>query len=163
MLSLDLSTTNIFLTTAVIALFILFIALLVKLHPSKETKKNPEVEIEVEKQRTLQTPIIPDNPPPMRVEPPRVSEKPLIAVSPSIGGPSVQVKQEIAASTCNGGREIPKQERIHIQAKNNSVPLKKDCPHHFGYLRTFPKNSPIPDECFDCEKIVDCLVYKKSR
>ena len=31
------------------------------------------------------------------------------------------------------------------------------CPHKFGYLASLPKNTPIPDECFGCPQIVECL------
>jgi hypothetical protein len=32
------------------------------------------------------------------------------------------------------------------------------CAHHFGYLRTLPRNTPIPDECFGCTKIMECFM-----
>jgi len=31
------------------------------------------------------------------------------------------------------------------------------CPHHFGYLGKHPKNTPIPNECLTCIKIMECL------
>jgi hypothetical protein len=31
------------------------------------------------------------------------------------------------------------------------------CPHHFGYLKEHPKNTPIPNECLTCTKIMECL------
>jgi hypothetical protein len=31
------------------------------------------------------------------------------------------------------------------------------CPYHFGYLREHPKNTPIPNECLTCTKIMECL------
>ena len=43
---------------------------------------------------------------------------------------------------------------------------KKDfegCAHKFGYLRSLPKNTPIPDECFGCPQILECLVRSKSK
>ena len=33
-----------------------------------------------------------------------------------------------------------------------------ECPHNFGYLREHPRNTPIPNECLTCTKIMDCLV-----
>jgi hypothetical protein len=36
------------------------------------------------------------------------------------------------------------------------------CSHFFGYLRKIPKNSAIPDECFSCPKMVECLSYDIS-
>ncbi|MGD8506341.1 MAG: hypothetical protein PVF15_06720 [Candidatus Bathyarchaeota archaeon] len=31
------------------------------------------------------------------------------------------------------------------------------CSHTYGYLNSLPKNTPIPDECFGCPQIVECL------
>jgi DNA-directed RNA polymerase subunit RPC12/RpoP len=36
------------------------------------------------------------------------------------------------------------------------------CSHFFGYLRKIPKNTTIPDECFSCPTMVDCLSYDIS-
>jgi len=36
------------------------------------------------------------------------------------------------------------------------------CPHFFGYVRTLPKNDPIPDECLGCLWIVQCLVHAEK-
>jgi len=33
-----------------------------------------------------------------------------------------------------------------------------ECAHHFGYLKTLPKNTPIPDECFGCTRIMECFM-----
>jgi hypothetical protein len=33
------------------------------------------------------------------------------------------------------------------------------CSHFLGYLRKVPKNSSIPDECFSCPKMVECLSH----
>jgi DNA-directed RNA polymerase subunit RPC12/RpoP len=30
------------------------------------------------------------------------------------------------------------------------------CAHQFGYLKRRPKNTPIPEECFTCTKMIDC-------
>jgi DNA-directed RNA polymerase subunit RPC12/RpoP len=38
--------------------------------------------------------------------------------------------------------------------------LKKDvfsCAHFVGYLKTRSKDSPIPDECLTCNKILKCI------
>lgn len=31
------------------------------------------------------------------------------------------------------------------------------CPFKFGYLKSLPKNKPIPDECFGCPQILECV------
>ena len=38
----------------------------------------------------------------------------------------------------------------------------KKCSHFFGYVRTLPKNTPIPDECLWCPSIVDCLTQEQK-
>lgn len=37
------------------------------------------------------------------------------------------------------------------------------CVHKFGYLKTVPRNTPIPDECFGCPKILECLMHSKNK
>ncbi len=31
-----------------------------------------------------------------------------------------------------------------------------NCQHELGYLKTLPKNTPIPNECLSCRKIIEC-------
>ena len=31
------------------------------------------------------------------------------------------------------------------------------CMHHVGYLKSRPKNTPIPEECLTCSKMIDCM------
>ena len=52
--------------------------------------------------------------------------------------------------------------------KQSSPPTKSlqarppECRHFFGYLKKIPKNTQIPDECFGCHRMVDCLYYDVS-
>jgi len=157
MFSFDLSPMNIILIGAVVALFILFITVLMKLNPSTEKK-----EIQVERQKPPQTPpTAPRNSSPAKINVQSVTEKPLVAVSSTIGGSSAQAKQETPPPTRSESREIPKPEKTVMPVKTQSASSKGDCLHQFGYLRTLPKNAPIPDECFGCPKIVECLVKAK--
>jgi len=32
-----------------------------------------------------------------------------------------------------------------------------NCPHHVGYLKTRPKDEAVPDGCFLCPKILQCM------
>lgn len=41
-----------------------------------------------------------------------------------------------------------------------STPCKKG--QHFGFLHELPKNTPIPDNCLDCPRMLDCM-KKKAR
>jgi len=165
MVSLDLSAINILLMAAVAVLFILFVTVLMKLNPSTEKRENAiEVETKVDKQKPLQTSsIAPQNPSLQKVGVPRVSEKPLATISQTSEGSSAQAKQETPAPTSSESREIPKPQKTLALEKTESAVSKRDCMHHFGYLRTLPKNAPIPDECFGCPKIVECLVNAKTQ
>lgn len=33
------------------------------------------------------------------------------------------------------------------------------CAHHIGYLKRRPKNTPIPEECLTCVKMIDCMSH----
>jgi hypothetical protein len=35
---------------------------------------------------------------------------------------------------------------------------KAECEHFLGYLKKRPKNTPIPDECLICDKMIECIV-----
>jgi hypothetical protein len=37
------------------------------------------------------------------------------------------------------------------------------CHHRFGHLKGLRKNSPIPDECFGCPQILECLWAGKNK
>jgi len=43
-----------------------------------------------------------------------------------------------------------------LSKERSSVGFTK-CVHHFGYLRNLPQNTPVPDECFGCPKVMRCL------
>jgi len=49
---------------------------------------------------------------------------------------------------------------LPIEAEKTEFPEEtrnSGCPHYFGYLREHPKNTPIPNECLTCVKIMECL------
>jgi len=167
MLSLDLSMTNILLIAAVVALFILFVTVLMKLNPSTKAEETSE-EITIERQRPepiRAEPNIPQNHAPIKESAPITVEKHAIVLNATVGGPSIQTVQENKKPILVERREVmAKPEKTVAPAKAEiSGSLKRDCLHQFGYLRTLPKNAPIPDECFGCQKIVECLVQAKTR
>ena len=45
--------------------------------------------------------------------------------------------------------------------EEGSLESQRKCSHFFGYVKTLPKNTPIPDECLWCPSIVDCLSHEK--
>jgi DNA-directed RNA polymerase subunit RPC12/RpoP len=68
-----------------------------------------------------------------------------------------------------GGVERPKNvEAEDAEADNQSLEKevwvdKKEetvvCPHYLGYLKKRQKNSPIPEGCFTCNKMIECISY----
>ena len=51
--------------------------------------------------------------------------------------------------------EVPMEEVPAVEsAKPDDVP---PCPYHLGYLRKRDKAAPIPEGCFTCTKMIECL------
>jgi len=49
---------------------------------------------------------------------------------------------------------------LPIETEKTEIPEEtrnSGCPHYFGYLTEHPKNTPIPNECLTCFKIMECL------
>ncbi|UCG37371.1 MAG: hypothetical protein JSV64_03615 [Candidatus Bathyarchaeota archaeon] len=40
--------------------------------------------------------------------------------------------------------------------KDSNREAAAECLHEFGYLRTLSRDTSIPDECLDCDKIIEC-------
>jgi hypothetical protein len=60
-------------------------------------------------------------------------------------------------NNANGNREVK------FSMKEENVAAREErffsgCLHHFGYLSSRPKDSPIPQECIICERLGDCMV-----
>jgi hypothetical protein len=41
-------------------------------------------------------------------------------------------------------------------SKNLGIEISSECNHQLGYLRTFPTNSSLPEECLSCNRIMEC-------
>lgn len=48
-------------------------------------------------------------------------------------------------------------EKPRMEVEKKPSPGSRECPHSFGYVRSLPKNTPIPDECLGCSWLVECL------
>lgn len=72
------------------------------------------------------------------------------------GEPSESIKTSSHADTEEDRKKEPVKEKkksFFIFGKTSF----EGCPHEFGHLRNLPKNAPIPDECFGCSQILECL------
>ena len=65
-------------------------------------------------------------------------------------------KPKKATKIENVNEEVPE-----IEAKEEAKTEDKilGCKNSIGYLKRRPKNSPIPEECFICNKMIDCMAY----
>jgi hypothetical protein len=55
--------------------------------------------------------------------------------------------------------EVSKEEELPTTTKNTEAKPQK-CPYYLGYLKSIPKNSVMPEECFSCPKILECFYSK---
>lgn len=57
-----------------------------------------------------------------------------------------------------------KEESVRVSTKVYRKPegipeIGTKCQHYLGYLKKRPKNTPIPDECLTCDKMIECLIH----
>lgn len=67
----------------------------------------------------------------------------------------VETESPVASdSTVVSEPPVPIQERLIEEEQEKEI--VSECRHQFGYLATLPRDASIPDECFSCDKIIDC-------
>jgi DNA-directed RNA polymerase subunit RPC12/RpoP len=52
--------------------------------------------------------------------------------------------------------EVAEPEAPEVAVESN-VEGPGSCVHYMGYLKSRPKNTPIPEECLTCSKMIDCM------
>jgi Ca2+/Na+ antiporter len=145
----------------VIAAILVFYALvLIKLKPSKEyveTIENDSIELKKTEKPTTPTEISANE------------------ITRNTSEEAMEKVQEETAEVNQPEAHVPKDDVEETEKKNDKdKELKKSfflfgerefegCPHKFGYLKSLRKNAPIPDECFGCPQILECLMTRKSK
>jgi DNA-directed RNA polymerase subunit RPC12/RpoP len=61
--------------------------------------------------------------------------------------PEVQTQHEPA----------PAEVKIESKPENQATTPTSICAHYNGYLKNRPKNTPVPEECFTCTLMLDCM------
>ncbi len=74
-----------------------------------------------------------------------------------------QVKPAIKTSLEQTPINTPEPSEVKSTLKEDSAAAQEElffsgCLHHFGYLSSRPKDSPIPQECILCQRLGDCMV-----
>jgi len=98
------------------------------------------------------------------------TSKPEISVEPiEVAEKRTAVAKETRKPPEEPIEEPPERVEAPITKEKQSSPPTKslqarppECHHFFGYLKKIPKNTSIPDECFGCSKMVECLYYSIS-
>jgi len=131
MFSFDVSAIDIVLVVAVIVLLFLYSAY-------KKSQTSP-----TEKSYTplVEKPYVP------------ILEKPY---APTIGESQVIEEKPLQEENEVISKTFKKQ---NIAPKSSASP--PNCLHNLGYLGSRPKNTPIPDECLGCLKVMQCLLQKE--
>lgn len=135
---------NIALLAATAIIVISYAILLVKVKPSITKKEEPDIRSETKKSS----------------EPQKSSKEP---------GTKVESKKVVHTKThAETSRKEEKQKEGEDEKTKKSFFLFgetsfESCKHKFGYLNSLPKNTPIPDECFGCPQIVECLKISKTK
>jgi len=173
MFSFEFSAFDLVLSVGVIVLIALFVTTLLKLNPSESKKSHKEVAYEEEQEFVTPSHRLgqltdPQNVPytaPQDTEKAtfeRVQRPPQLVVSATTGGYS-QESLEQTSKPIEHKEPSKNQKTASSQKQAQKTSSEKDCLHFFGYLGGLPKNTPIPGECFGCEKIVDCLITVKRK
>ncbi len=48
------------------------------------------------------------------------------------------------------------------EASNQVSEGSADCRHHFGYLKTLPLGGSVPEDCYSCSRVTECLAADKK-
>jgi len=83
--------------------------------------------------------------------------------------PGASETESTFESNADKKRKMPliKKENSHVKKPKTSSPTVSNaeshhCAHEFGYLKNLPRNTPVPDECFGCPKVMQCLFPKEQ-
>ena len=143
------------------AILLLYVIILLKLKPSEDNSSQPN-SMPTETQRRplgseiLRNPTTVANVRRTNKQPPPNSE---IEASKQITKHNAQNQQVKVEQTI----KLDEQTRDKKKKKSFFLFGEQDfggCRHKPGHLSTVPKNTPIPEECFGCPEILECMKYK---
>ena len=79
-------------------------------------------------------------------------------------GPRFLKKVKALIPSSNGSQKEKRQKTEEPQAEpaGKKESGSSGCPQSFGYLANRPKDTPIPQECLVCPKMVDCMLSPRE-
>jgi len=72
--------------------------------------------------------------------------------------PSLEKVLDVISVQPQKEEEAEKKEEPPVKPPEKEGKGPSGCPHHFGYLASRAKGTPIPQECLICLKIVECML-----
>jgi hypothetical protein len=89
-------------------------------------------------------------------------QKPILATISANGNVQTYYACPYCLAKLDTAKTQEKEESKKVSAKAYIRPDVKaetsaKCQHHLGYLKNRPKNTPIPDECLTCDRMIECL------
>ena len=121
-------------------------------YPSEFPKKAPTPQGRLSSAKTEESQIGLDTPPTLTHKE-KTLEKPtsIVQTAETLGTPE-KPSEPVEAPKVIEEKPVPiPSARPQLRPPN--------CNHFFGYLRKIPKNVSMPDDCFGCPKMVECLYY----
>ena len=165
----DQTILNVSLIAVIAIILAVYAIFLVKLKPTKEYKSTSSRDLEKE-EITVTKPKRPKKQTMTATTKKTTNEEPTSAVEnqeiPEEPDESIQTRTHVEERARALTQEIQKRKKNKETKKSFFLFGKKDfegCTHKFGHLKSLPKNTPIPDECFGCPKILECLVRSKNK
>ena len=121
-------------------------------------QKKPEMAVEVQPspKKRLEEPMV-------SVRTPEPANS--VGLTEIPGKPTIAVETQASPEALSERIEaprIPKEEQPRTTPSKRAEERPPGCPKFFGYLKRLSKNASIPDECFRCPKMVECLYYTFS-
>jgi hypothetical protein len=143
-------------------IIVLYVVILVKLKPSKEA------ETRLDKLQTKTVKVAPG----ARVIKSPTNPVEMKSIAARESTPPVQT-QEVgkepvrnSRSVSNAGKTATSKIRDAKGKKSFFLFGEADfggCKHSLGHLSTLPKSTPIPEQCFGCPEILECIKYGKNK
>ncbi len=72
--------------------------------------------------------------------------------------PSLEKVMDVISAQSEKEEDEEKKEEPAAKPPEEKGKGPSGCPHHFGYLASRAKGTPIPQECLICPKIMECML-----
>lgn len=162
MFPIGLSLLDIATMATIVIILTFYIIFLRKLKPPKDKELNRYFE---KKGKSIKQPKRLEKPTTLAKTKKITNEEPASAVEtkkiPEEPSETIQSKAPVETEENHRKKKPEEEKKKSFMMFGNSD--FKGCSYKFGYLRSLPKNTPIPDECFGCPKIIQCLMPSKNK